>query len=112
VPIRPDPLSVIGLPLLERFIQDYTVDFGVHIKQIGIIFTQVRGPVPAAMQAVMDDLRRTRKDAVFKPVTTISTNVAESVPAHKPVFRFKKSSDKLKMQYLDIAAEFLKRVGG
>jgi chromosome partitioning protein len=112
VPIRPDPLSVIGLPLLERYIQDYTVDFGTNIKQIGIIFTQVRRPTPQAMAAVMDDLKKQRKDAVFPVVATVSTNVAESVAEQRPVFRFKKASDALKMQYVNIAAEFQARVGG
>jgi chromosome partitioning protein len=112
VPIRPDPLSVIGLPLLEKYIQDYTVDFGGVIKQVGIVFTQVRTPTPKAMRAVMDDIRRSRKEAVFQPVATVSTNVAESVTAHKPVFRFQKAGNALKLQYVKIAEEFLKRVGG
>ena len=110
VPIRPDPLSVIGLPLLERFIENYTADFGLNIRQIGIVFTQVRGPLPAAMKAVMDELRGTRNAAVFPTVSTVSTYVAESVSAQRPVFRFNKSTDRIKMQYLDIASEFLKRV--
>jgi chromosome partitioning protein len=112
VPIRPDPLSVVGLPLLERYIQDYTVDFGVGIKQVGIVFTQVRGPIPKAMKSVMDELEKSRKQALFKTFTTVSTNVPESVPAHKPVFRFPKASDRLKMQYVNISNEFLQRVGG
>ena len=112
VPIRPDPLSIIGLPLLERHIQDYTTDVGGPIRQIGIIFTQVRRPTPQAMKQVMEEIRRSRKDAVFPYETTIATAVAEAVAEQKPVFNVRKASNAVQMQYVDIANEFLKRVGG
>ena len=53
VPIKPDPLSVLGLPLLERYISDYTVDAGKKLEQAGIIFTLVRKPTPAAMKSLI-----------------------------------------------------------
>jgi chromosome partitioning protein len=46
VPIRPDPLSIVGLPLLERYIEEFTVDAGMKIEQVGLVFTMVRGPLP------------------------------------------------------------------
>lgn len=112
VPIRPDALSVVGLPLLERYISDFTVDLGNKIEQIGIIFTQVRKPTPKAMQGVMDELREARKKAVFKQISTVATSVAESVEHRQPVIYFKKASAKTKEQFLDITAEFLSRAGG
>jgi len=60
----------------------------------------------------MDDLRKQRKDAVFTHISTVSTNVAESVVAHQPVFKFRKATDKLRMQFVDITSEFLTRTGG
>jgi chromosome partitioning protein len=65
VPIRPDSLSVIGLPLLERYIEDFMTDAGQKIEQVGMVFTLVRGPTPHAMRNVMEDLRKQRKSAVF-----------------------------------------------
>ena len=32
VPIKPDPLSVIGLPLLERWLEDFSDDAGVEVE--------------------------------------------------------------------------------
>jgi chromosome partitioning protein len=112
VPIKPDPLSVVGLPLLEHYIDSFTTDAGMELEQIGLVFTMVTGPTPQTMKSVMDDLRKQRKGAVFKDVLSHATGVARSVNAHEPVFLYKKASAKTKMQVLDITAEFLKRTGG
>jgi chromosome partitioning protein len=109
VPIKPDPLSVLGLPLLERYIEDFTADVGMNIEQVGIVFTLVRRPTPNSMNGIMDDIRKQRKGAVFKALSSVSTNVSESVEHHKPVIYFKKASDKLKCQFLDITNEFIER---
>jgi|SRR6266404_1094048 len=109
VPIRPDWLSAVGLPLLERYIDDFTDDNGMTLDQIGLVFTMVTGPVPQAMRAVMDQFRKERKAAVFDAYQSHSTNVAKSVAEKLPVFLYKKASDRLKMQVLDITDEFVTR---
>lgn len=111
VPIKPDPLSVVGLPLLEHYIEDCTTDAGTKLEQIGLVFTMVRSPAPHAMRFVMDDLRRQRKAAVFAPILNQATAVAESVDAHQPIIKFRKTSAKIKMQVLDITKEFVRRTG-
>jgi chromosome partitioning protein len=112
VPIKPDPLSAVGLPLLERYIDDFTDDLGMKIDQLGIVFTMVRSPAPRAMKDVMRDLRSARKSAVFSDHLMQATSVAESVDAHRPVFRYKKASQKVKLQIVDITSEFVQRTGG
>lgn len=111
VPIKPDWLSVVGLPLLERYIEDFTDDNGIALEQIGLVFTMVTGNVPHAMKTVMAQIRSDRKADVFKEYISHSTNVVRSVEEHEPIFLYKKASPKLKMQVLDITAEFLKRTG-
>lgn len=111
VPIKPDPLSVIGLPLLERWLEEFTEDAGMEIEGVGLVFTLVRGPLPSRMREVMDDLRHDRKDQVFASHLSQSTHVAQSVEAHEPVFRYRpgvKTSD----QVLEITQEFLERTSG
>lgn len=108
VPIKPDPLSVIGLPLLESWIDDYIDDAGIKIKQIGLVFTLVRGPTPPLMKKVMDELRKDRKDAVFAEHLSQSTDVAKSVEEHKPIFLHKPNCKTAK-QIIKIADEFLGR---
>jgi chromosome partitioning protein len=108
VPIKPDPLSVIGLPLLERWLADYTRDAGLTIDSIGLVFTLVRGPTPRRMRDVIADLKRQRKTQVFEDYLSESTVVAESVEAHQPVFRYKPRA-KTSRQIIRITEEFLER---
>jgi chromosome partitioning protein len=112
VPIRPDPLSVIGLPLLERYIAEFTDDAGMKIEQVGLVFTMVRNPAPRAMKELMDDLKKSRKAAIFADWLSVSTDVAESVTAHSPAFLYRKTPQKIRLQIVGIAQEFLTRTGG
>jgi len=108
VPIKPDPLSVLGLPLLERWLEDYTDDSGITVKQVGLVFTLVRGAVPRAMREVMTELRKKRAANVFQEVLSEATDVAESVDAHQPIFLYKKNA-KTARQILAITQEFVNR---
>jgi chromosome partitioning protein len=112
VPIKPDPLSVVGLPLLERYIDDFIQDMGMKIEQVGIIFTQVRGPAPRVMKEIMQEIRANRAGSVFAQHLSQATHVAESVTAHQPILKYHRSSDKLKLQIIDITNEFVTRTGG
>jgi chromosome partitioning protein len=108
VPIKPDPLSVIGLPLLERWLEEYTDDAGTNVEAVGLVFTLVRGPIPATMREVMEDLRRARKNEVFTHYLSQATDMARSVDHHEPIFLFKPSG-KTSEQVRNITAEFLAR---
>ncbi len=108
VPLKPDPLSVIGLPLLEHWLEQYLYDAGVTIEAVGLVYTLVRGPLPTAMADVMSELRTTRKDAVFAAHLSVGTDVAKSVIAHRPIFLFKPGT-KTANQILAITNEFLTR---
>lgn len=112
VPIRPDVLSVLGLPLLERYIADYTMDAGKKLEQVGLIFTMVRKPTPTAMKNVMLELRRVRAGATFETAASISTHVAESVEGNRPVIYYNRATSNIRSQYLDVTKEFLRRTGG
>jgi chromosome partitioning protein len=108
VPIKPDPLSVIGLPLLERWLEEYTDDAGKEITTAGLVFTLVRGPLPNRMKEVMEELADKRHDDVFESHLSQAAAVAQSVEAHQPVFQFKPHS-KSAHQILNITKELLER---
>ena len=110
VPIKPDPLSVIGLPLLERWLNEFTEDNGIQVSRIGLVLTMVRGPIPTRMRQVISDLRRSRPGDVFSEVLSVATAVAASVESHQPIFLYKRAS-KSATQIGRITAEFLARVG-
>lgn len=111
VPIKPDPLSVIGLPLLERWLEDFTEDNGKNVESVGLVFTLVREPIPRRMQAVMDELRTNRTDKVFETHLSQADCVARSVEEHQPVFLFKRHNKTAK-QIEAITQEFVDRTTG
>ena len=41
IPIKPDHLSSIGIPLLRRAIQEYEEDYNKKLDFLGIVFTMV-----------------------------------------------------------------------
>jgi chromosome partitioning protein len=111
VPVKPDPLSIIGLPLLERWLEEYADDAGVRIEPTGLVFTMVRGPLPPRMGELMDELRSKRPDDVFAAFLSESTHVAQSVEAHLPVFLFKRGA-KTAQQIIEISNELFARTLG
>jgi chromosome partitioning protein len=108
VPVKPDPLSTIGLPLLERWLENFTQDAGITLEAIGIVFCMVRNPPPNQMASVMRQVRRERRDAVFSTVQSQSTRIAESVGHHQPIFVYRPRSTYAR-EILGITDEFLQR---
>lgn len=108
VPVKPDPLSIIGLPLLEQWLESYLSRNGLTIESIGLVFTIVRGATPKRMREVMADTRRERGDMVFPGHLSEATDVAESVEAHRPVFLYRPNG-KTAGEILAITDEFVKR---
>lgn len=111
VPVKPDPLSIIGLPLLEQWLSEYLYQNGLTVEPIGLVFTLVRGPTPKRMKEVMADTRRTRKNAVFASHLSEATDVAESVEAHRPIFLYR-SKGKTAGEIRAITEEFVERTSG
>ena len=71
----------------------------------------VRGPLPKAMESVIEDLRSQRGDEVFHTQVSQATAVAESVEEHLPVFRHKPDS-MASRQAQDLTDEFYERTSG
>ena len=110
VPIKPDPLSVLGLPLLVKAMQDYEDRSGQELLRLGLVFTQVRPT--AAMETVMRDIRATYPGEVFKDTIHQTTGVAEAVEENKPLQLFDKQGKfpEVKAALAGICAEFERRV--
>jgi chromosome partitioning protein len=111
VPVKPDPLSVIGLPLLERWLEEYTEENGVDIEPVGLVFTIVRGPTPRRMREVMEELRAERGDSVFTDYLSEATAVSEAVEHRQPIFLYGRGS-KTANQMTSIVKEFVDRTSG
>jgi len=109
VPVKPDPLSVLGLPLLERAMLDYEERSGQELPRLGLVFTQVRQT--DAMQATMAEVRRGYPGEVFKNLIAQTTGVAEAVDGNLPLQLSAKGGKlpEVKTALEGICAEFVKR---
>ena len=110
IPVKPDYLSSIGLPLLERGIRDYEERFGKKIKQIGVIFTLVDKRT-TLMRDTMTTLRSSPNRVIFNNCLRHSTTIARAVKKNKVLFDYP-SSKSYGVEIKDIAKEFLDKVGG
>ena len=88
VPVKPDPLSALGVPLLEAVISLYNEMYEKTIKPLGIVFTMVRET--KQMDEVMSGLRKTSagKRYIFRNSLSNSTYVAAASAKFKPLFEF------------------------
>ncbi|MGD7297821.1 ParA family protein [Ralstonia pseudosolanacearum] len=109
VPVKPDPLSVLGLPLLERAMLDYEERSGQELPRLGLVFTQVRQT--DAMKATMAQVRLTYPGEVFRDLIQQTTGVAEAVEANEPLQYFNKGGklQEVKQALTGICAEFIAR---
>lgn len=109
VPLKPDPLSVIGLPLLEKWLADYGYITSRTVERVGLVFTMVRNPPPRQMQQVIDDIRRHRGTEVFEGMLSLADAVASSIAPSRPV-TIRKPDSKSALEIKAIAEEFLVRI--
>ena len=86
VPVKPDPLSILGVPLLETVINYYSENYGKIIDPLGVIFNMVRDT--RMMAEVSEALRTTSvgKRYIFENHTRYSTCYAEASHRHIPLF--------------------------
>ncbi|SEN05610.1 chromosome partitioning protein [Luteibacter sp. UNCMF331Sha3.1] len=107
VPVKPDPLSVLGLPLLDKAMLDYEERSGQELPRLGLVFTQVRQT--EAMRTTMDQVRREYPGEVFDGQIIQTTGVAEAVEDNSPLQSFHKTSALLRAPLAKICAEFTDR---
>lgn len=107
VPVKPDPLSVLGLPLLDRAMLDYEERSGQELTRLGLVFTQVRQT--EAMRTTMDQVRQEYPGEVFEGQIIQTTGVAEAVEDNSPLQSFHKTSALLRVPLAKICSEFIER---
>lgn len=86
VPVKPDPLSFLGVPMLESVIKYYSRIYGKVTEPLGVVFTMVRGT--RMMREVSDALRKTSigKRYIFDNYCRLSKCYAEASKKHIPLF--------------------------
>jgi chromosome partitioning protein len=87
VPVKPDPLSVLGVALLETIIQFYSDKYGKKIESKGVIFTMVRDT--SMMKEVTAGLKKSSIGTryIFDYYSKNCTYYAEASQKHIPLFK-------------------------
>jgi chromosome partitioning protein len=108
VPLKPDPLSVLGLPLLERAVTDYEDRSGHRAERLGLVLTLVRQT--RAMNRLVEQIESDHAGEVFAARLQQATGIAEAVEASQPLQIFRKTRARLRQPLTDLATEFVSRV--
>jgi chromosome partitioning protein len=91
VPLKPDPLSTLGITLLETVLKANSKIYEKVIEPIGVVFTMVRQT--REMDNVMETVKATSvgKRYIFKNSLSMGTAVAEASSRNKLLFEFERS---------------------
>ena len=115
VPVRPEYLSTIGLPLLVRSLADHR-NFYRNEPQpelAGIVFNGMDGSKPEHNQSRKDVKRVAQKQGwdIFKGQLSHSDSYPAGARAGKPIFLTDYARYWKKQEFETVAKEFIKRVG-
>jgi chromosome partitioning protein len=116
VPVRPEYLATIGLPLLERSLTEFKM---MHqdqkLEMGGVIFNDLRrSGTPPEQQESMRNVRKLAKEKSW-PVFESAAHHSDSYPTGSrdgvPIFHTKNARDYVKTEFGDVAEEFLEAIG-
>lgn len=105
IPIKPDNLSSLGLPLLERALERYKDNHSHRLKSLGQVFTIV-DLRPSLTFEVMKDIKATGRPCLTA-YSSQSTQIAESV---SNIVEFYSKSGRYQTEFKDIVAEILAKL--
>jgi chromosome partitioning protein len=108
-PVKPDYLSSLGLPLLQRALEEYHEDTGVKPVDLGIVFSMVKENTNVMRTEMQRISSSSGGKYVFKNKLRHGTSIAEAVGKNLPLFKYKKS-EKYNDDIFGISEEFLERV--
>jgi chromosome partitioning protein len=108
IPAKTEPLSVIGMGILEGRIKQFKENNRSNIKLIGVVFTSLGRTSKMSenvRQRLVQDLG---EKALFKTEIPVNVAVARAVDEFKPVVLTEPQSPGAKA-FIDLAQEFLKK---
>lgn len=106
IPIKPDYLSSLGLPLLERGLHEYNDLHGHKLKSLGVVFTMVQS------NKVTKQIIQSIKDSgwhCFSSKSSSSTKVAKSVLSLSN-FYYYADNTRYTREFREITEEFINSI--
>ncbi len=114
VPVIPEYLSSIGLPLLAKSISEFEEqNEGKTVKVIGIVFNATEGYAPEEEKAKADvkAWAKSKNVPIFDAEVTYSKSYAKGAREGKPIFYTSYARSSVAAQFKTFAGEFAKKVG-
>ena len=108
IPLKPDPLSVTGIDLLNNIIQTKKTNFGLKLQCLGIAMNMVERNTHV-YRATLAYLESTPwKDSLFKNYLPKKTGIAKNQTQGQHILKLDDSS--LKMQLVRLTDEILAKI--
>ncbi|HZY82725.1 MAG TPA: ParA family protein [Cyclobacteriaceae bacterium] len=107
IPIKPDYLSSLGLPLLDRGLSEYEETHGHKLKLLGIVFTMVNHQANVSKE-IMKEIQDSGWDC-FKHSSSHSTMVAQSVKSLQDFYNYAKFA-RYASEFREITKELLTKL--
>ena len=116
VPVRPEFLATIGLPLLARSLEEFKLMHqNQDIEMGGIIFNGKRrsGTPPEQRKSITDVTKLAKKNnwPVLNNVAHHSDSYASGSREGTPIFRTSYARDYVKGEFNKVAEEFIQKIG-
>jgi len=114
VPVKPEYLSSIGLPLLARSMEEFRAHHEDHDFQLaGIVFNSATQYVPeeAISKAEVKSIAKERGWSVFKEEISYSRSYPKGAREGRPIFRTSYSRWDQAHKFHNFAKEFADRIG-
>jgi chromosome partitioning protein len=112
IPVRPDPLSMIGIDLLRSIIERRRKTYGLKITGLGVVFTMVERPDSVIFTNAKNNLASNAqwKDKVFKAYIPKRADLARS-QLEQPFIMLMDDYD-LRANLRKLVAEILEKIDG
>ena len=114
IPVRPEFLSTIGLPLLEQSLTDFAAQYpGSAPEVLGLVFNAISGysPEEVASRQAAQRAAQTSRWPVFDEEVTYSRSFPKSAREGRPIFWTSYARTATKRNFHRFAQEFASRVG-
>lgn len=114
VPIKPEYLSTIGLPLLVRSMEEFKEHHEDHkLELAGIVFNHASGYVPEEIVSKREvkDIAKENNWYVFEHEVSYSRSYPKGAREGRPIFRTSYSRLDQATRFHEFAVEFAQRIG-
>ena len=114
VPVKPEYLSTIGLPLLVNSMEDFLQEYDVsNLELAGVVFNGCSGYAPEEQKSKAEVKKMANKYGwhVFNSEISFSKSYPKGAREGQPIFRTSYARTKAATNFRQFASEFATRIG-